>query len=155
MTAISHVLSPSRRRVRASALTSRTSSAATTTSHPPSVTTAVRCCGESSSRAYSVKVRAFPTLPLQITMFVDFRTHSPPSACVLASPVCKMNVHIRCKGNIAPSCGVNSMELAKGLADMGLQAGEIAKRNSVVSKHIGFFCQNKTRVDFFSITDIN
>ncbi|XP_075874173.1 protein kinase C eta type isoform X2 [Nelusetta ayraudi] len=51
----------------------------------------------------------------------------------LQCKMCKMNVHIRCKGNIAPSCGVNSMELAKGLADMGLQAGEIAKRNSVVN----------------------
>lgn len=44
-----------------------------------------------------------------------------------------MNVHIRCKGNVAPNCGVNNVELAKGLAEMGLQAGGGSKRNSVVS----------------------
>lgn len=53
------------------------------------------------------------------------------SACLL-SPVCKMNVHIRCKGNVAPNCGVNSVELANKLAEMGLQAGGITTRNSVV-----------------------
>lgn len=46
--------------------------------------------------------------------------------------VCKMNVHIRCRGNVAPSCGVNSVELANKLAEMGLQAGGISKRNSMV-----------------------
>ncbi|XP_039993091.1 protein kinase C eta type isoform X4 [Xiphias gladius] len=46
--------------------------------------------------------------------------------------ICKMNVHIRCKGNVAPNCGVNSVELASKLAEMGLQAGGIAKRNSLV-----------------------
>uniref|UniRef100_A0A8C4GZ12 Protein kinase C n=1 Tax=Dicentrarchus labrax TaxID=13489 RepID=A0A8C4GZ12_DICLA len=46
--------------------------------------------------------------------------------------ICKMNVHIRCRGNVAPNCGVNSVELANKLAEMGLQAGGIAKRNSVV-----------------------
>uniref|UniRef100_A0A668AD42 Protein kinase C n=1 Tax=Myripristis murdjan TaxID=586833 RepID=A0A668AD42_9TELE len=35
--------------------------------------------------------------------------------------ICKMNVHIRCKGNVAPNCGVNSVELANKLAEMGLQ----------------------------------
>uniref|UniRef100_A0A8C7MHZ7 Protein kinase C n=1 Tax=Oncorhynchus kisutch TaxID=8019 RepID=A0A8C7MHZ7_ONCKI len=47
--------------------------------------------------------------------------------------ICKMNVHIRCKGNVAPSCGVNSVELANKLAEMGLQAGGLSKRNSLVS----------------------
>lgn len=46
-----------------------------------------------------------------------------------------MNVHIRCKGNVAPNCGVNSVELANKLAEMGLQAGGLAKRNSVVQRH--------------------
>ncbi|TKS86590.1 Protein kinase C eta type [Collichthys lucidus] len=46
--------------------------------------------------------------------------------------ICKMNVHIRCRGNVAPSCGVNSVELANTLAAMGLQAGGISKRNSMV-----------------------
>uniref|UniRef100_A0AAZ3SKX2 Protein kinase C n=1 Tax=Oncorhynchus tshawytscha TaxID=74940 RepID=A0AAZ3SKX2_ONCTS len=46
---------------------------------------------------------------------------------------CKMNVHIRCKGNVAPSCGVNSVELANKLAEMGLQAGGFSKRNSLFS----------------------
>lgn len=50
------------------------------------------------------------------------------------SPVCKMNVHIRCRGNVAPSCGVNSVELANTLAAMGLQAGGISKRNSMVQR---------------------
>uniref|UniRef100_A0A665WFV0 Protein kinase C n=1 Tax=Echeneis naucrates TaxID=173247 RepID=A0A665WFV0_ECHNA len=45
--------------------------------------------------------------------------------------ICKMNVHIRCKGNVAPNCGVNSVELANTLAEMGLQAGGLAKRNSL------------------------
>ncbi|XP_023681347.1 protein kinase C eta type [Paramormyrops kingsleyae] len=45
--------------------------------------------------------------------------------------ICKMNVHIRCKGNVAPSCGVNSMELANRLSEMGLQAGGLSKRNSL------------------------
>lgn len=48
-----------------------------------------------------------------------------------------MNVHIRCRGNIAPSCGVNSVELAKGLAEMGLQAGGMAHRSSAVSAGFG------------------
>ncbi|XP_036397534.1 protein kinase C eta type [Megalops cyprinoides] len=47
--------------------------------------------------------------------------------------ICKMNVHIRCKGNVAPSCGVNNVELAKKLAEMGLQPGGLSKRNSMGS----------------------
>lgn len=43
-----------------------------------------------------------------------------------------MNVHIRCKTNVAPNCGVNSVELANRLAEMGLQAEGISKRNSMV-----------------------
>uniref|UniRef100_A0A096LSS0 Protein kinase C n=1 Tax=Poecilia formosa TaxID=48698 RepID=A0A096LSS0_POEFO len=34
--------------------------------------------------------------------------------------ICKMNVHIRCKGNVAPNCGVNSVELANKLAEITL-----------------------------------
>ncbi|KAK5886308.1 hypothetical protein CesoFtcFv8_017355 [Champsocephalus esox] len=45
--------------------------------------------------------------------------------------ICKMNVHIRCRGNVAPNCGVNSVELANKLAEMGLQAGGLSKRNSL------------------------
>lgn len=41
-----------------------------------------------------------------------------------------MNVHIRCQANVAPNCGVNSAELAKTLACMGLQPGSISP-NSV------------------------
>lgn len=40
--------------------------------------------------------------------------------------VCKMNVHIRCQANVAPNCGVNAVELAKTLAGMGLQPGNIS-----------------------------
>lgn len=43
-----------------------------------------------------------------------------------------MNVHNRCKTNVAPNCGVNSAELANRLAEMGLQAEGISKRNSMV-----------------------
>uniref|UniRef100_A0A3P8Y315 Protein kinase C n=1 Tax=Esox lucius TaxID=8010 RepID=A0A3P8Y315_ESOLU len=50
---------------------------------------------------------------------------------------CKMNVHIRCKGNVAPSCGVNSVELANKLAEMGLQAEGLSKRNSLVREREG------------------
>uniref|UniRef100_A0A669CXH6 Protein kinase C n=1 Tax=Oreochromis niloticus TaxID=8128 RepID=A0A669CXH6_ORENI len=53
--------------------------------------------------------------------------------------ICKMNVHIRCKGNVAPNCGVNSVELANKLAEMGLQAEGLAKRKSVqLSKSFTF-----------------
>ncbi|XP_026079593.1 protein kinase C eta type [Carassius auratus] len=45
--------------------------------------------------------------------------------------ICKMNVHIRCKGNVAPNCGVNNVELANKLAEMGLQPGGLTKRNSM------------------------
>ncbi|KAL7888209.1 hypothetical protein AOLI_G00031830 [Acnodon oligacanthus] len=46
---------------------------------------------------------------------------------------CKMNVHIRCEGNVAPNCGVNSAELASKLAEIGLQAGRLSKRGSKTS----------------------
>lgn len=55
--------------------------------------------------------------------------------CVFTSVVCKMNVHIRCKGNVAPNCGVNNVELANKLAEMGLQPGGLTKRNSMVNTH--------------------
>lgn len=45
-----------------------------------------------------------------------------------------MNVHIRCRNNVAPNCGVNSVELANTLAAMGLQAEGIAKRNTLVQR---------------------
>lgn len=45
--------------------------------------------------------------------------------------ICKMNIHIRCKGNVAPNCGVNNVELANKLAEMGLQPGGMTKRNSM------------------------
>uniref|UniRef100_A0A8C6WLA8 Protein kinase C n=1 Tax=Neogobius melanostomus TaxID=47308 RepID=A0A8C6WLA8_9GOBI len=48
--------------------------------------------------------------------------------------ICKMNVHIRCKGNVAPSCGVNSAELANKLSEMGLHPGGLSKRSSVVRR---------------------
>lgn len=45
--------------------------------------------------------------------------------------ICKMNVHIRCKGNVAPNCGVNNVELANKLAEMGLQPGGTIMRNAL------------------------
>uniref|UniRef100_A0A3B3BKV3 Protein kinase C n=1 Tax=Oryzias melastigma TaxID=30732 RepID=A0A3B3BKV3_ORYME len=47
--------------------------------------------------------------------------------------ICKMNVHIRCQGNVAPNCGVNSVELANTLAQMGLQAGGLSNTASTAS----------------------
>ncbi|XP_064420833.1 protein kinase C eta type [Latimeria chalumnae] len=41
----------------------------------------------------------------------------------LQCKLCKMNVHIRCEGNVAPNCGVKAVELAKTLAEMGQHAG--------------------------------
>ncbi|XP_072348008.1 protein kinase C eta type [Scyliorhinus torazame] len=51
--------------------------------------------------------------------------------------VCKMNIHIRCENNVAPSCGVNSVELARKLAEMGLSAGGIStlKRRQTRQSH--------------------
>ncbi|XP_056283160.1 protein kinase C eta type [Pseudoliparis swirei] len=50
--------------------------------------------------------------------------------------ICKMNVHIRCKGNVAPNCGVNTVELASTLAQMGLQAGGLSKSNTVTKRQM-------------------
>ncbi|KAM9435265.1 protein kinase C, eta, b [Clarias gariepinus] len=50
---------------------------------------------------------------------------------------CKMNVHIRCEKNVAPSCGVNSAELASKLAEIGLEAGRLSKRHSKISTSSG------------------
>uniref|UniRef100_A0A670XMT3 Protein kinase C n=1 Tax=Pseudonaja textilis TaxID=8673 RepID=A0A670XMT3_PSETE len=44
----------------------------------------------------------------------------------LQCKMCKINVHIRCESNVAPNCGVNAAELAKTLACMGLQPGNIS-----------------------------
>ncbi|XP_055041885.2 protein kinase C, eta, b [Misgurnus anguillicaudatus] len=43
---------------------------------------------------------------------------------------CKMNIHKRCQQNVAPNCGINNAELATKLAEMGLQAGRLSKRQS-------------------------
>ncbi|RLW09970.1 hypothetical protein DV515_00001861, partial [Chloebia gouldiae] len=50
----------------------------------------------------------------------------------LQCKICKMNVHIRCHANVAPNCGVNSAELAKALACMGLQPGNISPNSKLV-----------------------
>ncbi|XP_052007060.1 protein kinase C eta type [Xyrauchen texanus] len=49
----------------------------------------------------------------------------------LQCKLCKMNVHIRCKGNVAPNCGVNNVDLANKLAEMGLQPGGMTKCNTM------------------------
>uniref|UniRef100_A0A3B1JTD6 Protein kinase C n=1 Tax=Astyanax mexicanus TaxID=7994 RepID=A0A3B1JTD6_ASTMX len=51
--------------------------------------------------------------------------------------ICKMNVHIRCKGNVAPNCGVNNVELANKLAEMGLQPGGMSKQCEATDKEPG------------------
>lgn len=35
-------------------------------------------------------------------------------------PDCKINVHKRCKKNVANSCGINPKEFAKVIRDIGL-----------------------------------
>ncbi|KAM9645410.1 protein kinase C eta type isoform 3-T3 [Trichechus inunguis] len=52
----------------------------------------------------------------------------------LQCKICKMNVHIRCQANVAPNCGVNAVELAKTLAGMGLQPGNISPTSKFVSR---------------------
>ncbi|XP_006261688.4 protein kinase C eta type [Alligator mississippiensis] len=52
----------------------------------------------------------------------------------LQCKICKMNVHIRCQANVAPNCGVNAAELAKTLACMGLQPGNISPNSKLVSR---------------------
>ncbi|XP_019737293.1 protein kinase C eta type [Hippocampus comes] len=44
--------------------------------------------------------------------------------------ICKLNVHIRCQGNVAQNCGVNTVELAKKLAEMGIHARDLSERNT-------------------------
>nr|XP_061824833.1 protein kinase C eta type-like isoform X3 [Nerophis lumbriciformis] len=39
--------------------------------------------------------------------------------------ICKLNVHIRCEHNVAQNCGVNNVELAKKLSEMGIEPGEL------------------------------
>ncbi|XP_036061529.1 protein kinase C eta type [Onychomys torridus] len=52
----------------------------------------------------------------------------------LQCKICKMNVHIRCQANVAPNCGVNAVELAKTLAGMGLQPGNISPTSKLISR---------------------
>ncbi|XP_057715555.1 protein kinase C eta type [Corythoichthys intestinalis] len=42
--------------------------------------------------------------------------------------ICKLNVHIRCEGNVAQNCGVNTVELGKKLAEMGIQPPELSAK---------------------------
>ncbi|XP_077076960.1 protein kinase C, eta, b isoform X1 [Siphateles boraxobius] len=42
---------------------------------------------------------------------------------------CKMNIHKRCEQNVAPNCGVNSLELASKLSEIGL-LNTLSKRKS-------------------------
>ncbi|EMP30649.1 Protein kinase C eta type [Chelonia mydas] len=60
----------------------------------------------------------------------------------LQCKMCKMNVHIRCQANVAPNCGVNAAELAKTLACMGLQPGNISPNSQLVSRST-LRCQGK------------
>ncbi|XP_053553269.1 protein kinase C eta type [Bombina bombina] len=55
----------------------------------------------------------------------------------LQCKICKMNVHKRCQGNVALHCGVNSVELAKTLAGMGLQPSNIPFKTDSVSRSMG------------------
>lgn len=82
------------------------------------------------------------TIPLSArcrSLPFSFAAHAAPvlSECgsLLSPAVCKMNVHIRCQANVAPNCGVNAVELAKTLAGMGLQPGNI----SPTSVRLAFF----------------
>ncbi|KAF7251916.1 Protein kinase C eta type [Varanus komodoensis] len=58
----------------------------------------------------------------------------------LQCKICKMNVHIRCEANVAPNCGVNAAELAKTLACMGLQPGNISPNGASLCSLFLPFC---------------
>ncbi|XP_037098153.1 protein kinase C eta type isoform X1 [Syngnathus acus] len=47
----------------------------------------------------------------------------------LQCKICKLNVHIRCEKNVAQNCGVDTVQLAKRLEEMGIHAAELAERN--------------------------
>uniref|UniRef100_A0A4W3GUL7 Protein kinase C n=1 Tax=Callorhinchus milii TaxID=7868 RepID=A0A4W3GUL7_CALMI len=66
--------------------------------------------------------------------------------------VCKMNIHIRCENNVAPNCGVNSVELAARLAEMGLSAGGIStlKRKAKEQQRV----QCKLGIDDFTFISV-
>ncbi|XP_069495028.1 protein kinase C eta type [Ambystoma mexicanum] len=49
--------------------------------------------------------------------------------------MCKMNIHKRCERNVAPHCGVNSVELANTLAEMGIQPEKIPKISNWKEHH--------------------
>ena len=40
---------------------------------------------------------------------------------------CKMNVHIRCRRNVANNCGVNAKEMAQILKDMGTTGNKLTE----------------------------
>ncbi|XP_048732224.1 calcium-independent protein kinase C-like isoform X2 [Ostrea edulis] len=44
---------------------------------------------------------------------------------------CKINVHKRCKKNVANNCGINSKQLAKMIEEMGLTPGNTRKKPSI------------------------
>uniref|UniRef100_A0A8C4RA20 Protein kinase C n=1 Tax=Eptatretus burgeri TaxID=7764 RepID=A0A8C4RA20_EPTBU len=47
----------------------------------------------------------------------------------LQCKVCKMNVHRRCEGNVAPHCGVDALGIAKALAEIGMTPDKISQQN--------------------------
>uniref|UniRef100_UPI00358EDD2A protein kinase C epsilon type-like n=1 Tax=Myxine glutinosa TaxID=7769 RepID=UPI00358EDD2A len=47
----------------------------------------------------------------------------------LQCKVCKMNVHRRCEGNVAPHCGVDARGIAKALAEIGMTPDKISQQN--------------------------
>ncbi|XP_032409446.1 LOW QUALITY PROTEIN: protein kinase C eta type-like [Xiphophorus hellerii] len=100
-----------------------------------------------SSSLKTYQTGTIPSFSINVPHKFSIHTYKSPTFCDhcgsllwglvrqgLHCKICKMNVHIRCKGNVAPSCGVNSVELANKLAEMGLQAGGLSKRNTMQVK---------------------
>jgi len=117
------------------------------------VTTVALCCGASYGKDCTAKVLIyfFVTAPcsseIHHSVLIILSCDAHLVRCVFPSAVCKMNVHIRCKGNVAPNCGVNNVELANKLAEMGLQPGGMTKRNSMVCLHTCTQCFRKCICD--------
>lgn len=69
--------------------------------------------------------------------------------------MCKVNVHRRCEGNVAPNCGVDARGIAKVLSDLGVTPDKIfnsAQRRKKVSYQLSWIIlqcilfQNKAEV---------
>ena len=52
--------------------------------------------------------------------------------CLFNFAVCKMNVHKRCKKNVANNCGINTRDMAQILQEMGIPIDKLGSRKKVI-----------------------